>query len=147
MQSSQVPHVSLNPSHATYTPDTAWPVSRLPPRLSWEPLPIPVLMSSLEFSMRLQWFTFARLSYSYMTCLSRLLTVTFTTSSVSVRSSLRLFKACSCKPALEGLPPSHVQHGTQLRAPSWHKQWPLSNSDCGVICNPPRTGKMAGLAA
>lgn len=31
MKSSQVPYLSLNWSHATYTPDTAWPISRFPP--------------------------------------------------------------------------------------------------------------------
>ena len=46
---SQVPHESPNESHASCTPDTAWPVSRFPPRSSRNRNDAPVLMSSETF--------------------------------------------------------------------------------------------------
>jgi hypothetical protein len=70
MKSSQVPCPSLDQSHATYTPDTTWPISRHPPCFSWERFAPPVLMSPEFLSMRRQWLTFVRLSDPYMTCLS-----------------------------------------------------------------------------
>ena len=70
MKSSQVPCPSLDQSHATYTPDTTWPISRHPPCFSWERFAPPVLMSPEFLSMRHQWLTFVRLSNPYMTCLS-----------------------------------------------------------------------------
>jgi hypothetical protein len=49
MKSSQVPCPSPDQSHATYTPDTTWPISRHPPCLSWERFAPPVLMSPNSF--------------------------------------------------------------------------------------------------
>jgi hypothetical protein len=46
---SQVPCESLNESHASYTPDTAWPVSRFLPYFSRGSGETPVLMSSGAF--------------------------------------------------------------------------------------------------
>ena len=43
---SQVPYESPNESHASYTPDIAWPVSRSLPCCSRNKRDIPVLMSS-----------------------------------------------------------------------------------------------------
>ena len=49
MESSQVPYPSPDQSHATYTPDTTWPISRHPPCRSWEMLTSPVSMSPNAF--------------------------------------------------------------------------------------------------
>ena len=46
---SQVPYESPNESHASYTPGTAWPVGRFPPRSSWSSGATPVLMPSKAF--------------------------------------------------------------------------------------------------
>jgi hypothetical protein len=46
---SQVPYESPNESHASYTPDTAWPVGRSPPHSSWSSGATPVLMPSKAF--------------------------------------------------------------------------------------------------
>jgi len=46
---SQVPYKSPNESHASYTPDTAWPVGRFPPRSSWNKGTAPVLMPVTSF--------------------------------------------------------------------------------------------------
>jgi hypothetical protein len=64
---SQVPWESPNESHAFYTPDTAWPVSRFPPHLSRGSGGAPVSMSSEYVSMPLRRFTCARLSHPYLT--------------------------------------------------------------------------------
>jgi hypothetical protein len=70
-----------------------------------------------------QWFTCVRLSDPYMTCLATPFPVTFTTMALDQRS-LRLFEACSYKPASEGRPPSLEQHRarflTVLRVPGTH---------------------------
>ena len=47
---AQVPYESLDQSHAPFTPDTAWPVSRLLPCCSWNGSTIPVLVSSRSLS-------------------------------------------------------------------------------------------------
>ena len=108
--SSQVPYESPNKSHAFYTPDTAWPVGRFPPRFSQSRVRTPVLMSSGFLSMPHQRFTFVRLSYSYLTqSVPRLLTMTFTTA-VFGRSSSWRFEAFPCRLAPKGLPSSLVQH-------------------------------------
>ena len=54
------------------------------------------------------WFTFVRLSDSYMTPFIAPFPMTLTTLALDQRSSW-LFKACPCRPALEGLLPSLVQ--------------------------------------
>jgi hypothetical protein len=46
---SQVPYESPNESHASYTPDTTWPVGRFPPRSSWNKGTAPVSMSHRGF--------------------------------------------------------------------------------------------------
>ena|SRR6516165_9547345 len=46
---SQVPYESPNESHASYTPDTVWPVGRFPPHSSWSSGATPVLMPSKAF--------------------------------------------------------------------------------------------------
>ena len=46
---SQVPYESQHTSHASYTPDPAWPVSRCPPCCSRDTVKTPVLVSSLTF--------------------------------------------------------------------------------------------------
>ena len=46
---SQVPYKSLDEIHALYTPDTAWPVCRSPPRSSRGMRAPPVLMSPQAF--------------------------------------------------------------------------------------------------
>src|SRR5207248_11318277 len=46
---SQVPYESPNESHASYTPDTAWPISRFPPHSSWSSSATPVLMPPKAF--------------------------------------------------------------------------------------------------
>src|ERR1700688_5022989 len=46
---SQVPCESPNESHASCTPDTAWPVGRFPPHSSRSRVQAPVLMSSNLF--------------------------------------------------------------------------------------------------
>jgi hypothetical protein len=46
---SQVPYESPNESHASYTPDTTWPVGRFPPRSSWNKGTAPVSMSHEGF--------------------------------------------------------------------------------------------------
>ena len=46
---SQVPHESPDESHASCTPDTAWPVSRFPPCSSRGGKKTPVSMSSEKF--------------------------------------------------------------------------------------------------
>src|SRR5215831_9616151 len=60
---SQVPHESPNESHASSTPDTAWPVGRLLPCLSRSLSDAPVLMSSSYFRCFKQRFTCVRLSH------------------------------------------------------------------------------------
>ena len=65
---SQVPYESPDESHASCTPDTAWPVSRYPPCSSRSSGKAPVLMSSESLiSMLHQRFACARLSHPYMT--------------------------------------------------------------------------------
>jgi hypothetical protein len=64
---SQVPYKSPNESHASYTPDTAWPVGRFPPCFSRSICETPVLMSSISVSMLPQRFACARLSHPYLT--------------------------------------------------------------------------------
>ena len=64
---SQVPCESPDESHASYTPDAAWPVSRLPPCLSRSSGETPVLTPSKAISMLHQRFACARLSHPYMT--------------------------------------------------------------------------------
>ena len=60
---SQVPHQSQDQSHATCTPDTAWPVTRFPPCSSRRTCRSPVLMSSVDaISRPHQGFTCVRLS-------------------------------------------------------------------------------------
>ena len=108
--SSQVPYESPNESHAFYTPDTAWPVGRFPPRFSRSRSRTPVLMSSESLSMPRRRFTCARLSHSYLTrSMPRLLTMTFTTAVFSRSSSWR-FEAFPCRTAPKGPPSSLVQH-------------------------------------
>jgi hypothetical protein len=63
---SQVPYESPNESHAPSTPDTAWPVGRLPPRSSRNIGKAPVLMSSKQISMLERRFTCVRLSHPYL---------------------------------------------------------------------------------
>src|SRR5665647_2165586 len=46
---SQVPYESPNESHASYTPDTAWPVSRFPPYFSRSSSEAPLLMLPKAF--------------------------------------------------------------------------------------------------
>jgi hypothetical protein len=64
---SQVPYESPNESHAPSTPDTAWPVGRLPPRSSRNIGKAPVLMSSKQISMLERRFTCVHLSHPYLT--------------------------------------------------------------------------------
>jgi hypothetical protein len=64
---SQVPYESPNESHAPSTPDTAWPVGRLPPCSSRNIGKAPVLMSSKQISMLERRFTCVRLSHPYLT--------------------------------------------------------------------------------
>jgi len=107
---SQVPYKSPNESHAFYTPDTAWPISRFPPHFSRSSCATPVLMSSESLSMRRRRFACARLSHSYLTrSLPRLLTMTFTTAAFDRSRSWR-FEAFPCRTAPKGPPSSLVQH-------------------------------------
>jgi hypothetical protein len=64
---SQVPYESPNESHASYTPDTVWPVGRFPPHSSWSSGATPVLMPSTSVSMRHQRFACVHLSHPYLT--------------------------------------------------------------------------------
>ena len=66
MKSSQVPFKSLTQIHATFTPEAAWAVNRLPPNLSWIKHRDPVLTSSLSFRRLIEWFAYARLSESHL---------------------------------------------------------------------------------
>jgi hypothetical protein len=111
LQSSQVPYLSRDQLHAAYTPDTAWPIDRLPPCCSWESSAPPVLMSLISLSMRNQRFTCVRLSDPHMTCLTTPFNRHVHHRALSVQSSCRLFEARSCKPTSEDLPPSQGQHG------------------------------------
>ncbi len=115
---SQVPHKSPDESHASCTPDTAWPISRLPPHSSRSTEETPVLMSSNPLAMLQQRFACARLSHPYMTqSLPRLLTMTLTTAAFD-RSSSWLFEASPYKATPKGQPSSLIQHGAYT--PSWH---------------------------
>jgi len=66
MKSSHVPHKSLTQIHATFTPEAAQAVSRLPLNLSWTHNRNPVLTSSIIFRRLIEWFAFARLSESHL---------------------------------------------------------------------------------
>ena len=117
-QGSQVPHKSPDESHASCTPDTARPVSRLPPRSSRSSREAPVSMSSNPLSMLQRRFACARLSHPHMTqSLPRLLTMTLTTAAFD-RSSSWQFEASPYKATSKGPPSSLVQHGEYT--PSWH---------------------------
>jgi hypothetical protein len=63
---SHVPHKSLTQIHATFTPEAAQAVSRLPLNLSWTQYRSPVYTSSLLFRRLIEWFACARLSESYL---------------------------------------------------------------------------------
>ena len=65
--SSQVPYERLNESRASYTPDTAWPVSKLLPCSSQNREKTLVSMSSHRVSMLPQRFICIRLSHPYLT--------------------------------------------------------------------------------
>jgi hypothetical protein len=64
---SHVPCKSPNESHASCTPDTAWPISRLSPCCSQDIGETLVLMPPNPLSMLRQRFTCVRLSHSHMT--------------------------------------------------------------------------------
>ena len=108
---SQVPSESPNESHASSTPDAAWPVSRLSARLfpeQSEGSGFDVINDGLRcFSQR---FACARLSHPYMTrSKPRLLTMTLTTAAFD-RSSSWQFEASSYTETPRGHPSSLLQH-------------------------------------
>ena len=78
---SQVPYESPDKSHASYTPDTAWSVSRYPPRCSQNRGANPGFGAIKRFSTR---HPKVRLRSSLLSIpdviASRLLTITFTTA-------------------------------------------------------------------
>ena len=107
---SQVPHQSPDWSHATSTPDIAWPVASHPPRFSRSMERAPALMPAVSFE-----------ALSVVSLRSSLQPIHDAISSRLFRersppppldgSSSRLFEACSWKPAPKGpLPSSLVQH-------------------------------------
>ena len=79
---SQVPYESQDTSHAFYTPDIAWAVSRFLPYCSQSKCKTPVLMSSEGFFRRFFEGEFALISriHTGRDLPSRLLTITFTTA-------------------------------------------------------------------
>ena len=62
----RIPHKSLTQIHATFTPEAAWAVNRLPPNLSRTQYSSPVLTSSIVFRRLIEWFACTRLSESYL---------------------------------------------------------------------------------
>jgi hypothetical protein len=65
--SSHVPCQSPNRARATFRPDTAWAVNRLPPDSSRGNDSTPLSMSPLRFRPVIGWFASARLLGSYLT--------------------------------------------------------------------------------
>jgi hypothetical protein len=63
-----VPYESPDKSHAAYTPDTAWPVSRNLPCCSQGMQKTPVLVSGKGFRCFRRRFVCTHLSYLHMTC-------------------------------------------------------------------------------
>jgi len=84
---------------------------------NWQAL---VLMSAYFFTMLNQWFTFVRLSNPYMPGSTPAFNRNVHHRNLSDWSSLRLFEACSYKPASKDLPSSRIQHRATY-ARSWHK--------------------------
>jgi hypothetical protein len=99
---SHVPHKSLTQIRATFTPEAAQAVNRLPLNLSWNQYRTPVLTSSIFFRRLIEWFACARLSESH---LPRSYAVTF-----PKRSLPWLFTNA----ALDGLKPAPA---SRLRVP------------------------------
>ena len=58
--------VALSAAPATFTPEAAWAVNRLPPNLSRTQYSSPVLTSSIIFRRLIEWFACARLSESHL---------------------------------------------------------------------------------
>ena len=108
---SHVPYRSLEQVHAASIPDAAWTVSRLPPDSSRVNRQKPGFDATIQFSILRQRFASTRLLVPYLTGSILPFPLTLTTRAL-YPSSLRWFKACSCKPTLRGLPSSSVQHHT-----------------------------------
>ncbi len=88
-------------------PDAIYPVNKLLIDLSQVTTDPLVLTPPKSFSTLRQWFTFVHLSTPHMThnCAFSIMLTTL----ALYQSSLWLFKACSCKPALRGPPSSVMQ--------------------------------------
>ena len=107
---SQVPYKSQDWVHATSTPDTAWSVSRLLPCCSQ-------ISRTLRFRCRPCIFDESPVVHLRSSpqpphdviLMSRLLTMTFTTTAFDCSSSW-LFGAFSCKTTPKDLPSSSAQH-------------------------------------
>ena len=105
---SHVPHKSLNQGHATFMPDAARPVHRLPPCLSRGQPRFPVSASPLLFRHLISGLLalISLVHTCHGTC--RDFSSTLTTMDID-HSSLRWFEANSCKSAPRGLPSSLAQ--------------------------------------
>ena len=129
---SHVPQQSLKQRHATFTPDTIQPISRLPLDSSQATALDPVLMSPVfhfDASSVVRLRSSHRISHdAYNDAFS----LTLTTLTLN-QSSLGLFKASPCRATLEDLPPSllklrHLQNSCFLHA-SWHTECVKTQND------------------
>jgi hypothetical protein len=120
---SHVPHRRLTRAHATFVPDTTWPINRHPPGSSRGNNWTPVSMSSLRLRHFSQWFTHVRLLGSHLTP-SRTPFPQRSPPRLIHRRSLRWFATSPCRAVAEGPPPSPMQHRIR-RLRLLHRNLPL----------------------
>ena len=85
---SQVPYASLDKSHAFFTPDTAWPISRPPPCLSQSDRQTLVVMPFRNLSTLDRRRVCTHLSYPHLTCSNDTpFTITFTTMAIGATAA------------------------------------------------------------
>ena len=144
---SHVPQRSQEQLHATFTPDTTQPVSRLPLDSSQTTIQNPVLMSPNDLFDASAVVRFRSSRCSTHDVLTDAFSLTLTTATLD-RSSSGWFEASLCRAAPEGLPPSplelrhfnkllccFVPRGTRI-ARSSTRRWPAFERSLGPNCTP-----------
>ena len=116
---SHVPQRSQEQRHATFTPDTTQPVSRLALDSSQTTIQNPVLMSPNDLFDASAVVRFRSSRCSTHDVLTDAFSLTLTTVALD-RSSSGLFEASPCRAALEGPPPSLLELRHFKLHASWH---------------------------